>query len=116
MRHQWHADPDVVYPPGTTKQHFDNLRTEGRSHPGRTDRTRITCIRLIDPLKCTGCGACIAACPEQPEHKVLGLIHDKAELISPTECIGHGACFTACPHGALKLVFGTRPVVLTYPT
>ena len=62
----------------------------------------------IDPLMCTGCGACIAACPEQPGHKVLGLIHDKAELLSPTECIGHGACFTACPHGALELVFGTE--------
>ncbi len=63
---------------------------------------------LIDPLKCTGCGACIAACPEQPGHKVLGLIHSKAELISPTECIGHGACFIACPHDALQLVFGTK--------
>ena len=62
----------------------------------------------IDPLKCTGCGACTAACPEQPEHKVLGLIHGKAELLSPTECIGHGACFTACPHGAIGLVFGTE--------
>ncbi len=63
---------------------------------------------VIDPLKCTGCSSCIAACPEMPGHQVLGLIHGKAELINPTDCIGHGACLTACPHGALSLVFGTE--------
>jgi thioredoxin reductase (NADPH) len=89
------------------QQHFDNLRWKEQSiQAGLTEPASLH--PLIDPLKCTGCGACIAACPEQPEHKVLGLIHDKAELISPTECIGHGACFAACPHGALQLVFGTE--------
>jgi thioredoxin reductase/NAD-dependent dihydropyrimidine dehydrogenase PreA subunit len=62
----------------------------------------------IDPRKCVGCMACINACPEMPDHKVLGLIHGKAELINPTECIGHGACLAACPVGAITLVFGTE--------
>jgi thioredoxin reductase/ferredoxin len=62
---------------------------------------------IVDPLKCIGCGSCIKACPEQPEHRVLGLIHGKAELVGPTECIGHGACAAACPVGAISLVFGT---------
>jgi thioredoxin reductase/NAD-dependent dihydropyrimidine dehydrogenase PreA subunit len=61
----------------------------------------------VDPLKCIGCGSCIQACPEQPEHHVLGMIHGKARLVSPTECIGHGACRTACPVGAIELVFGS---------
>jgi thioredoxin reductase/ferredoxin len=63
---------------------------------------------LIDPNICIGCGACVAACPEQPEHHVLGLIGLKAQLVSPTDCIGHGACRAACPVGAITLVFGTE--------
>jgi thioredoxin reductase (NADPH) len=63
---------------------------------------------VIDPLRCIGCGSCIRACPEEPQHHVLGLIRGKAELISPTDCIGHGACRAACPVDAITLVFGTE--------
>ena len=63
---------------------------------------------VIDPSECIGCGACIAACPEQPHHVVLGLINGKAQLVSPTSCIGHGACRTACPVDAITLVFGSE--------
>jgi thioredoxin reductase/NAD-dependent dihydropyrimidine dehydrogenase PreA subunit len=62
----------------------------------------------IDPTHCVGCGACVEACPEQPEHHVLGLIEGKAHLVSPTDCIGHGACREACPVGAITLVFGSE--------
>ena len=61
----------------------------------------------IDLTRCLGCGACVRACPEYPEHTVLGLIDNKAHLVSPTECIGHGACKAACPVDAITLVFGT---------
>jgi len=62
---------------------------------------------VIDTLRCIGCGSCIKACPEQPEHHVLGLIGNKAQLISPSDCIGHGACRSACPADAITLVFGS---------
>lgn len=63
---------------------------------------------VVDAVRCIGCGSCIKACPEQPDHQVLGLISGKAQLIGPTECIGHGACRVACPVDAISLVFGTE--------
>ena len=69
----------------------------------------------IDVNRCLGCGACVTACPEQPQHQVLGLIAGKAQLIGPADCIGHGACKAACPTDAITLVFGTESRGVTIP-
>lgn len=61
----------------------------------------------IDHQLCIGCTNCVAACPEQDSHQVLGMIRKKAHLVGPTDCIGHGACKTVCPVNAITLVFGT---------
>ena len=58
---------------------------------------------VIDPNRCLGSMACVAACPEQ----AIGVIDGKAQLVNAAACIGHGACQAACPHGAIQLVFGT---------
>jgi thioredoxin reductase (NADPH) len=63
---------------------------------------------VVDPNKCIGCGSCVAACPEMPAHRVLGMVRRKATLVSPTDCIGHGACKAACPVDAISLVFGSE--------
>jgi thioredoxin reductase/Pyruvate/2-oxoacid:ferredoxin oxidoreductase delta subunit len=61
----------------------------------------------IDHRLCIGCTNCVAACPEQDAHQVLGMIRKKAHLVGPTNCIGHGACKVVCPVNAITLVFGT---------
>jgi len=70
---------------------------------------------IIDPARCIGCGSCVKACPEEPQHHVLGIIRGRAVLVSPTECIGHGACKAACPVEAITLVFGTEKRGLDIP-
>jgi len=63
---------------------------------------------VIDPARCIGCGSCVKACPEEPEHHVLGIIGGRAHLVGPGDCIGHGACKAACPVEAISLVFGSE--------
>jgi thioredoxin reductase/NAD-dependent dihydropyrimidine dehydrogenase PreA subunit len=59
---------------------------------------------IVDPARCVGSSACVAACPEQ----AIGIINGKAQLTSPAACIGHGACAAACPTEAITLVFGSE--------
>jgi thioredoxin reductase (NADPH) len=88
-------------------QHIASVRARDESIAAGLDQPP-SLHPVIDPLKCIGCAACTKACPEMPGHRVLGLIHGKAELVSPTDCIGHGACLIACPEDAISLVFGTE--------
>ena len=80
---------------------LENNRTAGLTEP-------VSLHPVVDAGKCIGCGSCVSACPESPEHHVLGLVRRKAALVSPTDCIGHGACRAACPVDAISLVFGTE--------
>lgn len=57
----------------------------------------------IDVQACIGCGACIAACPED---EVLGIVDGVARVIHGSRCIGHARCAVACPVAAIAVGLG----------
>jgi len=73
-------------------------------------------MRHVDLDKCTGCGACVKACPRKipmlvPEQKVVYILcssKDKGPASkvlcgSGLPCIGCGICVKKCPTGAITL-------------
>jgi Na+-translocating ferredoxin:NAD+ oxidoreductase subunit B len=73
-------------------------------------------MRVVDREKCTGCGACAAACPRgliemagiSKEVHVLCMSHDKGPVAkkncgNQTACIGCGLCVKKCPSGAIEV-------------
>lgn len=57
----------------------------------------------VDDLRCIGCGACVAACPEG---EVLGLLGGMAVIINGLKCVGHGLCAVACPVEGIQVGLG----------
>ncbi len=55
---------------------------------------------VVDLSRCLGCGACVAACPEQG---VLELVHGQALVVNGARCVGHSACARECPVGAITV-------------
>ncbi len=54
----------------------------------------------IDENKCSGCGACAAACHEG----AIQMIDGKAKLVRDDYCDGLGDCLPACPANAIAFV------------
>lgn len=54
----------------------------------------------IDQDKCSGCGACAAACHEG----AIAMVDGKAQLMRDDYCDGLGDCLPACPTGAISFV------------
>lgn len=55
-------------------------------------------IIRIDETKCSGCGACAAACHEG----AIGMVNGVAKLLRDDYCDGFGDCLPSCPTGAIS--------------
>ncbi len=83
---------------------------------GRFRVTLESAPRFVDPVRCTGCGACAEACPETAPRAFDGgaslrkaidkeferAVPDVYDLIAEA-CTRCGACVTACPTEAIDL-------------
>lgn len=65
-------------------------------------------IPEIHPIRCLGCGHCIALCKKLGPN-VLELREGIAWVARPENCIGDGACMLACPTKAIFLMSRYNP-------
>lgn len=59
-------------------------------------------LPLIDPARCTGCGRCIAVCPEHVLAFRTQAWTKAAELADAPGCTGCGQCAPVCPFNAIS--------------
>jgi fumarate reductase flavoprotein subunit/NADH-quinone oxidoreductase subunit F len=59
----------------------------------------------VNPMKCTGCGGCIDACPEDCIEGRPGYI----SMIDDLSCTKCGKCAEVCPEGAVVRTQNRKP-------
>lgn len=55
-------------------------------------------IPIIDAAKCTGCGLCVEACPNE----ALSMLNGCAVVSKPDACMYTGNCELICPEDAIS--------------
>ena len=59
-------------------------------------------VPSIDASRCSGCGRCVAACPERLISLEADQYRKHALISQPERCIRCGACLDACPLEAIR--------------
>ena len=67
-----------------------------------------TTFAAIDPARCTGCGWCLATCPDQLLAFEVQDQRKRTVLLSRERCDGCGHCAAKCPMGAITMRRKTR--------
>lgn len=57
-----------------------------------------SCLAVVNPSDCTGCGICEDACPMEAIH-----LADDVASVSGAKCIGCGVCASQCPASAINM-------------
>lgn len=65
------------------------------------DNLRCEIPPVVDKLRCTGCGRCVAACGSRLITLEVDGFRKHARLSAPERCSGCLACVEACPVVAL---------------
>lgn len=73
---------------------------QGRPPRGRPARAPLP---DIDPARCTGCGRCIAVCPEHVLAFETVRWTKFAVLVAADPCTGCSRCETRCPFNAITM-------------
>nr|WP_310734318.1 4Fe-4S binding protein [Ideonella livida] len=66
-------------------------------------------LPAVDPLRCTGCGRCVAACPPHALSLAPRGWVKVAELHAPDDCSPCGRCVRACPFDAVRMAATPAP-------
>ncbi len=61
-------------------------------------------ILSVEDSACTGCGACVRACPVEALSLVNSEQGRKKAVLDGSTCLGCGVCVKSCPRKSLKLV------------
>lgn len=59
---------------------------------------------VVTPGRCTGCGWCVAACPDHLLILQVSGHRKSAELALPQACTGCAKCVPVCNFGAIEMV------------
>ncbi|MDD2732463.1 MAG: 4Fe-4S binding protein [Desulfuromonadaceae bacterium] len=60
-------------------------------------KSDLTDVPKVDSARCSGCGRCVAACPEKIITLETDRFHKNAVILRPDRCTSCGRCVEACP-------------------